>query len=57
MNWNSPAEFFAMRGYGLYIWGTYGVAALLMAIEPWLTARRRRRALRAAATAEAWETP
>jgi heme exporter protein D len=21
MNWNSAAEFFAMGGYGLYVWG------------------------------------
>lgn len=36
-----------MGGYGLYVWGSYGVAALLMAVEPWLAARRRRQALRA----------
>jgi heme exporter protein D len=46
MNWGSAAEFFAMGGYGLYVWGSYAVAAVLMIAEPWLTARRRRRALR-----------
>ena len=25
MNWNSASEFFAMGGYGLYVWGSYGV--------------------------------
>jgi heme exporter protein D len=55
MNWNSPAEFFAMGGYGLYVWGSYGVTALLMALEPWLAARRRRRALREVARAEIWD--
>jgi heme exporter protein D len=55
MNWGSPAEFFAMGGYGLYVWGSYGLAALLMALEPLLAARRRRKALRAAATAEVWD--
>ena len=25
MNWNSAADFFAMGGYGLYVWGSYAV--------------------------------
>ena len=29
MNWNSAAEFFAMGGYGLYVWGAYAVDARL----------------------------
>ena len=33
------SEFFAMGGYGLYVWGSYGVAALCIAIEIW-TLRR-----------------
>ncbi|WP_280156109.1 heme exporter protein CcmD [Piscinibacter sp. XHJ-5] len=45
MNWNSASEFLAMGGYGLYVWGSYAVTALIMAAEPWLAARRRRRAL------------
>lgn len=52
MNWNSAAEFFAMGGYGLYVWGSYGVAAAFMLVEPVLAVRRRRRALRAVAAAE-----
>jgi heme exporter protein D len=55
MNWGSASEFFSMGGYALYVWGAYGVTALLMGVEPWLAARRRRRALqqaRAAAHAE-----
>ncbi len=27
MNWS---EFFAMGGYGLYVWGSYGCAALVL---------------------------
>ena len=46
MNWNSASEFFAMGGYGLYVWGAYGVTALCMVAEPMLAARRRRRAVR-----------
>ena len=34
MNWNSAAEFFAMGGYGLYVWGAYAVTLLCMAVEP-----------------------
>jgi heme exporter protein D len=44
MNWHSAAEFVEMGGYGLYVWGSYAVAALVMVAEPWLAARRRRRA-------------
>ena len=47
MTWHSAGEFFEMGGYGLYVWGAYAVTALLMALEPWLAARRRRRALAA----------
>lgn len=32
------AEFFAMGGYGLYIWPCYGLSALVLGI---LTVRRR----------------
>ena len=47
MNWHSSAEFFAMGGYGLYVWGSYAVAAACMLIEPVLAIRRHRSALRA----------
>jgi heme exporter protein D len=52
MNWGSPAEFFFMGGYGLYVWGSYGVALAVMVAEPLLVRLRRRRALREAAQAE-----
>lgn len=45
MSWNSASEFFAMGGYGLYVWGSYLVAALVMMVEPLLAARRHRHAL------------
>lgn len=57
MNWPSAAEFFAMGGHGLYVWGSYGVAVLLMGVEPLLAARRRKEALRLAAVAELWAEP
>ena len=45
MNWNSSSDFFAMGGYGLYVWGAYGITAACMLIDPILAARRHRRAL------------
>ncbi len=45
MNWHSASEFFAMGGYGLYVWGSYAVTALVVVVEPWMAARRRRLAL------------
>ena len=32
--WNSPAEFFAMGGYALYVWSSFGVCALVLLLEP-----------------------
>lgn len=43
MNW---AEFFEMGGYAFYVWGSYGVTALFMAIEVILLKRRRKDLLR-----------
>ena len=44
MNWASLTEFMAMKGYGLYVWGSYGVTAALMLAEPWLVRRHLQRA-------------
>ncbi|MBP8132951.1 MAG: heme exporter protein CcmD [Zoogloea sp.] len=49
MNWGSTNEFFAMGGYGLYVWGSFGVTALTLLIETLLVRKRfsdTRRALR-----------
>jgi heme exporter protein D len=40
--WNSLADFLAMGGYGLYVWGSFGVTALVMIIEPITVARSRK---------------
>jgi heme exporter protein D len=40
MQWTSVGEFFAMGGYALYVWGSFGACALLMAVEPFLAKRR-----------------
>ena len=49
MIWNSAADFFAMGGYGLYVWGSYAVAAACMLAEPVLAALRHREARRTVA--------
>jgi heme exporter protein D len=46
MTWNSPAEFFAMGGYAFYVWGSFGVCALLMIVEPILARKRLKDILR-----------
>ena len=33
MQWESISDFFAMGGYGLYVWGSYIVMALCVVIE------------------------
>jgi len=43
--WASWSEFLAMGGYGLYVWGSFGVCALVIAAEV-LMIHNRRRALR-----------
>jgi len=55
MNWSSAADFFAMGGYGLYVWGSFGVTALVIAGEV-LTLRNRRRALLAPAAYDGADT-
>jgi heme exporter protein D len=52
MNWGSVGEFLAMGGYGLYVWGSFAMCALVAAVEcAGIGARRRRlRALTAQGT-------
>jgi heme exporter protein D len=45
MTWNSTSEFFAMGGYALYVWGSFGVAAILLTAELLIVRARRRSAL------------
>lgn len=46
MQWNSVSEFFAMGGYGLYVWGSFGLTAAVMVIESVLIRHRRTKLLR-----------
>ncbi|MDP1999795.1 MAG: heme exporter protein CcmD [Rhodoferax sp.] len=45
MQWNSVSEFFAMGGYAFYVWGSFGITALVMAVEMGLIRARRRELL------------
>jgi heme exporter protein D len=42
--WNSPPEFFAMGGYALYVWSSFGMCALVLLLEP-LVIRARNQAV------------
>ncbi len=43
--WNSVADFVSMGGYGLYVWGAFGVTAAVVAWEGLALRRRRQQAL------------
>ena len=45
MSWGSAGEFFAMGGYGFYVWGSFLAAAACIAAELLLLRARRRNAL------------
>ena len=45
MQWQSLSDFFAMGGYGLYVWGSFGVCAITMIAEPLLVRQRRKQAI------------
>ncbi|WP_353200970.1 heme exporter protein CcmD [Polynucleobacter sp.] len=38
--WNSPSEFFAMGGYALYVWCSFGACALVLFLELIVIRRR-----------------
>ena len=59
IHWHSFSDFLAMGGYGFYVWGSFGVTALIMLIEPIVAIRnqktliaRLKRQLRAEARAD-----
>lgn len=45
--WASLSDFAAMGGYGLYVWGSFSLAALAVGLEVWAERRRLARALAA----------
>jgi len=42
MSWGSAQEFFAMGGYGVYVWGSYALASACIVLELWFLRQRRR---------------
>ena len=54
MQWESVGQFFAMGGYGRFVWGSYAMTAAVVLIEVATLVRRhrtlRRRAGRSTAT-------
>jgi heme exporter protein D len=45
VNWGSWDNFWAMGGYAFYVWGSYAMAAAVIAIEIWRLKARRRQAI------------
>ncbi len=43
--WNSLSDFLSMGGYGLYVWGSFGLTAAALGWELLALRQRRRRAL------------
>ena len=57
MSWGSFGAFLAMGGYAPYVWGSYGVTVLLIAIEVAFLLARRRAARRALSLPERVSEP
>ena len=45
MNWNSAADFWAMGGYALYVWASFGACLLAMVVEPFQVRQRQKNQL------------
>jgi heme exporter protein D len=45
MIWASWSDFWAMGGYGPYVWGSYAVVAMALLLEIRTAAQRQRRAV------------
>lgn len=46
MQWNSVSDFFAMGGYAFYVWGSFGLSAVVVVIEMLLIHKHRTELLR-----------
>jgi heme exporter protein D len=52
MNWTNWSEFVAMGGYGFYVWGSFGMTAVVIVGEL-ISLRMRHKALRQQLRADA----
>ena len=41
-NWSSWSDFFSMGGFGLYVWGSYGITLVLLVGEVLMLWKRKR---------------
>lgn len=55
MHWASLHAFLAMGGYGLYVWGSYGVLLLLVAAEIFSLLRGQKQLLKRLKRMRNWE--
>lgn len=55
MEWASWDQFWAMGGYGLYVWGSYAVTLLLIAAEIFFLRRGRKDTLKRLRRMQKWE--
>ncbi len=55
MEWASWQDFWAMGGYGLYVWGSYAVAFLAIGLEIFLVLRGRNETMRRLRRMRSWE--
>jgi len=46
MQWLSVADFLDMGGYAFYVWGSFGITALVVVAEIWQVRVKRRELLR-----------
>ncbi len=57
MRWETWSDFWLMGGYGLYVWGSMGMTALLLLLEMVQAHLAHRRALALARAEKALENP
>lgn len=56
MDWASWDEFWAMGGYGLYVWGSYAAAFIAILIEIILLGRGHKQTLQRLKRMKTWES-
>jgi heme exporter protein D len=56
MNWESWQAFWAMGGYGLYVWGSFGMMLLCLAAEIGLLRRHRLQVWRRLKRMKTWDS-
>ena len=55
MIWESWSAFWQMGGYGLYVWGSFGMTVICIAGETWLLRRHRLQTLQRLKRMKTWE--